>query len=570
MSEMPAGEAPVRREGLAAMTPERTRILVVNGNPTARRKTVNTLTRAGYEVIQTSSCGIDWQEIAQQRPDLILWEEPLDALREEECRRAAPGSERRTSHVVLIVERGHAVIGPDHRLPAGVGSVLHRPFSEMALIEHVESVASIERHEVAVAAGTQDLVEARRVALSMMQDAEAERQKAEDARAQLEASTRSLRLLQRAIETSPVVVVIADREGFIEYVNPHVTTVTGYAVEELVGNHTRVFKSGHHTPEFYADLWATLGAGRRWHGEFCNRRKDGSLFWESASITPVSDRTGEATHYVAVKEDVTRQRSIMLQLEEARQTADAANKAKSDFLASMSHELRTPLTAIIGFSQVLQDETFGALNPKQGRYVNNVVGAGEHLLSLINDILDLAKVESGRTELEISTIRIRTLLDDSVALVREEALQKALTLHIQAPDDLLVRADERRLKQVLLNLVSNALKFTPAHGDIFVSAARVGDEVQVSVRDTGDGIELADQVRLFERFEQLHTGYDRTHGGTGLGLALCRRLVNLHGGRIWVESPGRGAGSTFHFTIAPQGTVESPLERAVLADEERG
>jgi PAS domain S-box-containing protein len=552
------------------MKPELTRILVVNGRSAVRRETVDILVRAGYEVMQASSCRIAWQEIAQQRPDLILLEEPMDAFRGKAGRRAEPDPDPGTLHVVLIAEPDQALTGPGHHLPAGADSVLVRPFSEVALIAHVESVVSFERHAAALAVGRRDLVEARRVALSMMQDAEAARRRAEDAQVRLEASTRSVHLLQRAIETSPVVVVITDREGVIEYVNPHTTAVTGYTSDELVGNHTRVFKSGHHTKEFYADLWATLGAGRRWRGDFCNRRKDGSLFWESASIAAVNGPAGEVTHYVAVKEDITAQRRVMLQLEEARRIADSASKAKSDFLASMSHELRTPLTAIIGFSQVLQDGTFGTLNPKQGRYVDNVVTASEHLLSLINDILDLAKVEAGRTELEVSTVRVRTLLDGSVALVREQALRKALALHIEAPDDLVVRADERRLKQVLFNLLSNALKFTPDHGEIFVSAARAGDEVLVSVRDTGCGIERADQTRLFAKFEQLQPGYGRQHGGTGLGLALCRMLVNLHGGRIWVESPGRGAGSTFHFTIAPEVAVEPPVDHAVLADGEHG
>ena len=210
----------------------------------------------------------------------------------------------------------------------------------------------------------------------------------------------------------------------------------------------------------------------------------------------------------------------------------------------------------------MQDRTFGTLNPKQGRYVDNVVAAAEHLLSLINDILDLAKVESGRTELEVSSIRLRMLLEDAVTVVREQALQKALTLHIEAPGDLVVRADERRLKQVLFNLLSNALKFTPDHGDIFLSAAQVGDEVQVSVRDTGCGVEPADQARLFTMFEQVHTGYGRDHAGAGLGLALSRRLVDLHGGRIWVESSGQGTGAAFHFAIP----VELPEARAALAE----
>jgi PAS domain S-box-containing protein len=534
----------------AAVTLERTRIVVVAGRAATRRRIGNALTQAGFEVFQESSCQAAWRELARLRPHLVLLDEPVDDFHAEDLRGVAVEPDLGAVHVVLAIEVDRAGGTVGHGLPEGIDSVLVRPYSDLALLVHMESMASIQRHAVAIDDGRRDLVEARRVALSMMQDAETQRQRAEEAHELLKASTQSLRLLSRAIETSPVVVVIADREGVIEYANPHATTVTGYRIEELVGNHTRIFKSGRQSPEFYAELWATLNAGRQWSGEFCNRRKDGSLFWESASIAPVHDDSGLTTHFVAVKEDITGQRRITREIEEAKEKAEAANKAKSDFMASMSHELRTPLTAIIGFSQVLQDRTFGELTPKQDRYVGNVVLAGEHLLSLISDLLDLAKVEAGRTELEVSTVRIRTLAANSVMIIRDQAMLQGLTVHVEVPDDLVIRADERRLMQVLFNLLSNALKFTPGPGGaVFLSAVRAGDDVQVSVRDSGCGIELEDQPRLFARFEQLHSGYGREHGGTGLGLALSRGLVEAHGGRIWVVSEGRGKGAAFHFTI---------------------
>jgi signal transduction histidine kinase len=223
----------------------------------------------------------------------------------------------------------------------------------------------------------------------------------------------------------------------------------------------------------------------------------------------------------------------------------------------MSHELRTPLTAILGFTEVLQDQTFGPLNAKQGRYVGNVLSAAQHLLSLINDILDLAKVEAGRMELELSEVRLRALLEGGVLLVRERALKRGLEVHVESANGLTVQGDERKLKQVLFNLLSNAVKFTPEGGRITVSAARVGDDVEVSVADTGCGIKAEDQPRLFREFAQLHPGYAREHEGTGLGLALCRRLVELHGGRIWGDSPGEGRGSTFRFTLPVAGAARA-------------
>jgi PAS domain S-box-containing protein len=546
------------------MTPERTRILVVSGESLARQKIVRALARAGHEVMQASSCVVAWEAITQLHPHLVLLDEKLpDDVGMDVCRRVKADPGLRTIHVVMIAGPRAVMNRVGSGLPVGADSYLVRPFSTAALLAHVESMASVQRHAVALETGHQDLVDARRVALSMMQDADAERRRAEDAHGQLERSTQSLRLLSWAIETSPVVVVIADREGRIEYVNPQATMVTGYTAEELVGQHTRIFKSGRHPPEFYADLWAMLTAGRQWHGEFCNRKKSGELFWELASIAPVRGPSGNVAHYVAVKEDITERRHVMEALDEARRNADAANQAKSDFLANMSHELRTPLTAIIGFSEVLQDRTFGPLNEKQSKYVGNVLTASQHLLALINDILDMAKVEAGRMEIELSTIRLRALIESSVMLIRERALRHSQTVRTEIPDDLVVSADARKLKQVLFNLLSNSVKFTPDGGQIEVTAARVGEAVQVSVRDTGWGIGSEDQPRLFRDFEQLQAGYAREHEGTGLGLALCRKLVELHGGRIWVESEGRGAGSAFHFTIP----LEAAARTAVLDEK---
>ena len=549
------------------MTTERVRILVVDGKPLVRQRTARVLERAGHEVIHASTGQKAWELIGRLRPHLVLVDAELpDEAGIEVCRRIKTDPSLRTIHVVIIAGPRAAATGGRLGLPAGPDSCLVRPVSNRGLLAHVESMISVQQRAVALEAGQRELVDARRTALSMMQDAEVERQKAEDARRRLEESTLSLRLLSSAIETSPVVVVIADREGRIEYANPHTTEVTGYAAGELVGKHTRVFKSGLHSPEFYAEMWATLTAGRKWHGELCNRRKSGELFWELASIAPVKGPSGGVTHYVAVKEDITERRRVMEALDAARQSADSASRAKSDFLANMSHELRTPLTSIIGFSEVLQDQTFGGLNAKQSKYVDNVLAASRHLLSLINDILDMAKVEAGRMELELSTIRLGALLDSSVVLIREKALRRWLTVHTEAPDDLVVRADERKLKQVLFNLLSNAVKFTPERGEVFVTAARIGDAVQVSVADTGAGIKPEDQSRLFREFLQLHPEDAREHEGTGLGLAVCRRLVGLHGGQIWVESAGAGMGSTFRFTIPMKSAVHPAAVEDVVTE----
>jgi signal transduction histidine kinase len=227
---------------------------------------------------------------------------------------------------------------------------------------------------------------------------------------------------------------------------------------------------------------------------------------------------------------------------------EAASQHKSEFLANMSHELRTPLNAIIGFSQVLRDEMVGSVNPKQAEYLDDIISSGQHLLSLINDVLDLSKVEAGQIELEVHPFSLREALERGVVMVRERATEDGVRVAFAAdPEVDVVDGDERRIKQVIFNLLSNAVKFTPAGGEIDVSATRANGEVRISVADTGPGIAPNDFERIFEEFQQTEAGGEQ-HEGTGLGLALSKRFVELHGGRIWVESEV-GRGSTFTFAL---------------------
>jgi len=231
---------------------------------------------------------------------------------------------------------------------------------------------------------------------------------------------------------------------------------------------------------------------------------------------------------------------------------ETASAHKSEFLASMSHELRTPLNAIIGFSQVLREEMFGELNDKQEEYLDDILGSAYHLLSLINDVLDLSRVEAGQTELQLAPFSLRDALESGVVMVRERASEDGVQVELSADPDIdPVEGDERRIRQVVFNLLANAVKFTPEGGSIDVSAARVNGEVRVSVADTGPGVAPDDRERIFEEFQQTDVGVGLGEG-TGLGLALSKRFVELHGGRIWVEGVV-GGGSRFVFTL-PAGT----------------
>ena len=240
------------------------------------------------------------------------------------------------------------------------------------------------------------------------------------------------------------------------------------------------------------------------------------------------------------------------QFEEAVSVAETSNRAKSDFLASMSHELRTPLNAIIGFSQVLHEKYFGDLNDKQSEYVTDIVDSGKHLLSLINDILDLSKIEAGKMELEVSEVKISDLLQNSLVMIKEKALVHSLSLDLQIAENIngtKIKGDERRLKQVMFNLLSNSSKFTPDGGSITIAARKEEKELEISVSDPGIGMTPQEQKKLFEAFYQASGGIKGKTPGTGLGLAITKSIIEKHGGKIWMESEGTNKGSKFIFTL---------------------
>jgi signal transduction histidine kinase/HAMP domain-containing protein len=290
---------------------------------------------------------------------------------------------------------------------------------------------------------------------------------------------------------------------------------------------------------------AAIGAPMMWEGKGI-----GAIWVAREYAGPFSEKDIALLRTFADQAVIAIQNArLFREIEDKSRQLEVANQHKSAFLASMSHELRTPLNAIIGFSEVLLARFFGELNEKQDDYLKDIHSSGRHLLNLINDVLDLSKVEAGRMELDVARFDLPAALADAMTLIRERATKHGIALDLDAPADLgSIAADERKFKQILLNLLSNAVKFTPDGGSIAVTAVRDQAGIQVAVKDTGIGIAPEDQEAVFEEFRQVGTDYTSKQEGTGLGLALTRRFVELHGGRIWLESsPGKG--STFFFTL---------------------
>ncbi len=400
----------------------------------------------------------------------------------------------------------------------------------------------------------------RRIFTGILRDI-TERKKAEE----------ELQKLYRAVEHSSAVVIITDTDGAIEYVNPKFIQVTGYEKTEVFGQTPRILRSGETSQETYRELWDTITSGEEWQGIFHNKKKNGEFYWVSASISPLKDTSGAITHFVGIQEDITAIKLYEQELQKAKEAAESANQAKSDFLAVMSHEIRTPMNVIIGMAELMMETP---LNDEQKRYAETLMHAGENLLNIINDILDISKIEAGYLELEATEFNLQELLDKACGIMAIRARDKGIGLSCNVLSDVPVHliGDPHRLGQVILNLLGNAVKFTD-NGEVVLEVNKEASDTTTllfSIRDTGIGIPDDKVSRIFEKFTQADSSTTRKYGGTGLGLTISKRLVELMGGRIWVSS-SVGVGSTFYFTANFQLQKERPQTEpaAVAAMPER-
>lgn len=504
-------------------------------------------------------------------------------------------------------------------------------------------------------------------------------------------SEASLRKLNQAIEQGTAIVFITDPSGNIEYVNPRFSEVTGYSTKEAIGQTPRILKSGLQEPALYKDVWSTLTDGREWHGEFCNRRKDGSTFWVSAALAPIRDADGQITHFVAIEDDITEEREIAEEikkkeqrfrtlvanlpgtvyrclndddwtmqfisdnveeitgypaadfvnnnkrtydsvisaedsqmvaddvgaavarkepwdiqyrivradgevrwvgergraayreddsvdhldgviiditeakklseeLEVARENADAANRAKSEFLSHMSHELRTPLNGILGYSQILQRDS--DITPQQKTSLDAIVNCGDHLLALINDVLDLSKIEAGRIDVDLAPCDLHKLIKSVGDVVQQRATSKGVDFEIDVSPEVPqgIISDGPKIRQILVNLLGNAVKFTDDGEVILRVAERPKGSLRFDVVDSGIGMSPQELDQIFDPFKQVEAG--KAAGGTGLGLSITKRLAEVLDGELKVTSE-KGKGSTFTATLPLEEANQNDLEWSI-------
>ena len=362
--------------------------------------------------------------------------------------------------------------------------------------------------------------------------------------------------LSSAVSQSSASVLITDSNGQVEYVNPAFTAITGYEFSEIKGKTPSFFNSGVQDKEFYKNLWETIKSGKTWNGEIANKKKNNEIFWERETISPIENSSGEITNFVAIKDDITKERQLIQDLINAKETAEESDRLKSTFLATMSHELRTPLNAIIGFSDLLMDDI-----PKEDidSFALTINKSGKHLLGLIEEIFDISLIETGQIKLHYEICDANEIINEVFTLIsREQAMmnKQHIRLSIKLDENIQkmhsrISTDVKRLKQILVNLLKNALKFTDSGSIEFgytVINVSGHNHLKFFVSDSGIGIAKEKQKIIFDQFRQVDDSLTRTYGGTGLGLSICKKLLNKMGGDIWVNSE-LNRGSVFCFNL---------------------
>ena len=554
------------------------RILVVDDSPTQAERVRLLIEGEGYRVeVAANGCeGLRRVQLAP--PDLIISDVVMPEMDGFAFCRAVKSAEATRRIPFVLLTQWSALADIIQGFEAGADNIISKPFADATLLERVrqifeqldrqtcegpeqETTLHIGDHRFVVSAGKAQILELLLFTLE-------------------EKLRESEERFRSVAQSAPDAIIIANESGQIISWNKGAQGIFGYALEEVVGKPITILMPERYRDAHEAGLERFKSTGEA-HligrlVEVEGLRKNGSDFPLEFSLA--SWQTGEERFFSAILRDITERKQLQMQLEamveertrelqDTNRHLEVALRHRSQFLANVSHELRTPLSAILGFSEFLQDPAFGPFTEKQGRYVGHIHNSGTHLLALINDLLDLSKVEAGRLDLRPEAFPLADALTAALEQFRAQVDAKGMALALrleQAPDSLV--ADPLRFKQILHNLLGNAVKFTPAGGSITVTAkivsrsesgvsssqpetASASEFVEIAVSDTGIGINAEDLGRLFQEFTRLDSSFAKPQQGTGLGLAMAKRLVDLHGGSVTATSPGEGQGSTFTVTL---------------------
>lgn len=382
---------------------------------------------------------------------------------------------------------------------------------------------------------------------------------------QLEKDNQKMKLLAQAVEQSANSIVITDVNGAIEYVNQGFYQASGYTLEEARGNNPRILKSGKQSDEVYQQMWKTIRSGETWKGEFCNRHKDGHLYWETVLITPIKNENGQTIYYLSIKKDISLQKKYEAELEKQKEDLlenerklKELNATKDRFFSIISHDLKSPFNTLMGFSNLLYDNYLSLEDNKQLEYIRYLKSASEQGFTLVTNLLDWSRSQTGKIEVKPDILNLSTVIKSVIELVNHAALAKNIKISASIDPEIHFYADLDMTTTVLRNLTSNAIKYTFTGGLIQVTAIPSDTDVIISVKDNGKGMPPEVSSKLFLIEESISTPGTAQEKGTGLGLILCKEFVEKNNGKIWVESQV-DKGSTFSFSL-PTAPIKNVLD----------
>jgi PAS domain S-box-containing protein len=359
---------------------------------------------------------------------------------------------------------------------------------------------------------------------------------------QVKQNQKEIKKLLTAIEQSANTVLITNNKGIIEFVNPYFINLTGYLPEEVIGKTPSILKSGYHPPDFYSNIWKTIKNGEKWVGEFYNKKKNGDFYWESATITPITNDNGNITHFMAIKEDITEKKQQQIILVDSERKLKELNATKDKFFSIIAHDLMNPFNALLGFSSLTVETVQNQEHDKTAKYIVYIDKLAKQISNLFQNLLIWSRAQSGNLLFTPMPVDICEVISDTVNLVEQIALKKNIRIHYEKKAPLKLMIDQNMISTVVRNLVSNAIKFSNNGGNIYITTEKLDKFFLLIISDDGIGMDANIVNELF-RIDKTHTTKgteDET--GTGLGLVICKEFIDMHKGKIWAEStPGKGS-----------------------------